>query len=121
MVLAMELLQMLRRDVRVDLCRREIRMSEKRLQGAKVHSRLEKMSGEGMAKSMRRNLLADPGEPGQILQDQPERLTSEPIPAATDEEGFDTLAPSVLFGDQRGPTLGEIGLERLERGAGERH
>ena len=75
MVLRVELLQPLARDVRVDRGRRDVGMPEQQLHDAQVRAVVEEVRGEGVAQDVRRDRRRRDACDGAIALDrEPERL-----------------------------------------------
>src|ERR1700687_3019447 len=74
-MLAMERLEALARDVGVDLRGRNVRMPEEELHHAQIGAVIDEVRREGVAQSMRGNRLANAGRARMALHQRPERLT----------------------------------------------
>src|SRR5258706_2028773 len=74
MMLGVELLEPLARDVRVDLRGRDVRMSEQELHHPQVGAVVDEVRREGVAQHVRRELLARDGARAVAPGEMPERL-----------------------------------------------
>src|SRR5258708_22651396 len=85
MMLGMQLLEPLARNMRVDLCRRYIRMAQQHLHHPQVSPVIEQMGGEGVTQGMGRNSFADTRPFGVAPDQMPECLPRHRCPAQGDE------------------------------------
>ena len=75
--------QRLRRNMRIDLCRRDIGVAEQGLHGAQIRAAFQQMGGKGVAQHMRADpIRRDAGSHGQALdqlvQPQPGEMRIAP-------------------------------------------
>src|SRR5882724_7727190 len=78
-MLTVQLFQALTSHVRVDLCRRQVTMTQQHLHDAQVGTMVEQMRGKRVSQSMRRKVFGDSGLAGVALDDVPERLARHAI------------------------------------------
>ena len=74
MILLMDLLQPLPRDMGVNLGRGNVCVAEHDLHGPQVRTMFEQVACKGMPQGVRRDLLSDSGQSGAPLDDLPEGL-----------------------------------------------
>src|SRR5205809_214631 len=103
MVLFVDLFQTLAGHVSVNLRRRNIRMSQHHLQGAKVGPVLQQMGGKGMPDTMRRELSPNARLLSVSADDLPERLTGHARTSSGDEQ-----VTAGLFLQQHWPAVFQI-------------
>ena len=80
-------------DVRVDLGRGEVGVTQHLLHGAEVGATLEKVSREGVAKRVRSDPLDDSRALGGALDDSPRPHPRQGLPARIEEEPSSSLSP----------------------------
>src|SRR3569833_1359478 len=78
-VLTVHLFQTLASHVCVDLCSRQITVTQQHLYDAQVRAVIEQMRGERVPQGMRRELFGYTGLTGVALDDVPEGLARHPI------------------------------------------
>ena len=81
MVLAVQVLQALARNVRVDLCRRKVAVTQQQLHDTQIGAAIEKMRCKRVTQAVGRQFLADAAFLRVSLDDVPERLARHPIAA----------------------------------------
>ena len=96
-MLSVQLLQPLARDVRVDLRRRDVGVTEQELHHAQIGAVIDEMRGEGVAQHVRREALARNGARAIAPDQVPERLPRHAGAARGDEKRVG-LAPGFEFG-----------------------
>src|SRR5690606_27096792 len=82
MMLRVDFLQALARDMRVYLCGRHVAVTEQHLYYAKIRAMIQQMSRECVPQRVRRQRLADAGLLRIPLDDVPERLAGHAVAAA---------------------------------------
>src|SRR5690606_37607460 len=85
-VLPVQVFQALARDVRVDLGRREVAVTEQELHDPEVRAAIQEVRGKGVPQAVRRQLLLDARLLCVALDDVPERLAGHAIPAPGREQ-----------------------------------
>src|SRR5215469_17516591 len=86
MMLRMQLFEPLARDVRVDLCGREVAVTEQHLDYAQIGAVVQQMGREGVAQRVRRELLGDASLARIAFDDVPEGLPRHAIAAPRREQ-----------------------------------
>src|SRR3569833_3556531 len=86
MVLTVHLFQTLASHVCVDLCSRQITVTQQHLYHAQVRAMIEQMRGESVSQRMRRELFGDARFTSVTLDDVPESLARHPLTPSCREE-----------------------------------
>src|SRR6185437_2544049 len=84
-MLRVQLFHTLARDVRIDLCRRQIAVAEQHLHHAQIRAVVQQMRGECVAQRVRRELAIHAGLARVALDDVPEGLARHAITASRRE------------------------------------
>ena len=82
MVLTVQVLQAFSCDMRVDLCRRKVAVSEQQLHDPEVCTTIQQVGGERMAQAVWRHFLVDARFLCIALDDVPEGLASHAVPTS---------------------------------------
>ena len=97
-------------DVRVDLGRRDARMSEQLLHDAQVAASLDEVRGEAVAQHVRRHRLLDAGCRSVTLDDSEDALSRDPAAAHVEDQRV-----ALLQATEERPTTGEVAERALGR------
>ena len=112
-----DLAQVIARDVRVNLRRRDVGVAEQQLHFPQPGAAIEHVGGEGMAQRVRRHPIVQAQLAGIAFDDQPEPLTGEPFAARVQEEG----ALLNIVAKQRRSAFVQIDPHHVDRFGQERH
>src|SRR5205809_5498800 len=106
-----------RGQVRIDLGRRDVGVTQHHLHGAQVRPALQQVARETVAQRVRRHALAQPRPARRAQHDLPERLPGERAAPRPDEEQRRRAAR----GREAGTRLGEVAVDPRQRLAADRH
>src|SRR5947207_2530714 len=107
-----------RRDMGIDLCRRQALVAQQLLNDPQVGAPVEQMRGEAVAKRVRRDAEREAGPRPQPIESEPDPPHSQRAPSMVDEDlgrngGRSGAATrSRATGEERGATGREVCLDR---------
>lgn len=101
-------------DMCVDLCGADIGMAEQFLDDAEVGAAAEEVGGEAVTQDVRRDAFEQPAAPAELFDEHPEADALERLAGSRKKQ---QIAAMVI---DPGTTIGEIMLNRIDRGPADR-